>query len=90
MIKESFAGGGYPIRDIFVDAEGYGKFVLEAKYREKYPDYYTDNFYEKTLEHYLAVKYLELKKGEVFIDIASERSPLPDICRAMFQVEAQW
>lgn len=38
-----------------------------------------DNFYEKTLEHFVSFKFLNLKEGQNFIDIASENSPASEI-----------
>jgi hypothetical protein len=45
----------------------------------KYSDYYTDNFYEKSLEHYLCYRLLELQKNDNFVDISSEHSPVGEI-----------
>ena len=66
-------------RGIKIEINDYKQFVLKARYREKYPDYYSDNFIEKTLEHFLCFSLLELKPGEKFIDIASEHSPVVEI-----------
>ena len=45
----------------------------------KYSDYYTDNCYEKSLEHYLCYRLLELQKNDNFVDISSEHSPVGEI-----------
>ena len=39
----------------------------------------TGNQQEKALEHYLALTLLELTREDVFIDLASEHSPVPEI-----------
>lgn len=54
-------------------------YRLAARYEASYPGYYTANLYEKSFEHYIAFRFLNLQKGDVFIDIASEGSPIPDI-----------
>jgi SAM-dependent methyltransferase len=56
----------------------------EAGYREKYPDYYSSYLPEKSLEHYLAAKLLALNPKDVYIDVASEGSPVPEIYNHMF------
>ncbi|MCK5057142.1 MAG: methyltransferase domain-containing protein [Candidatus Aminicenantes bacterium] len=53
----------------------YEHFLSEINYKKKYPRYYSFNFPEKTLEHFVAFKLLNLKKGDKFIDIAAEQSP---------------
>lgn len=62
-----------------LDISAYESFVDAAQYDTRYPDYYTDNFVEKSLEHYLAFTLLDLCPDDVFIDLASEHSPVPDI-----------
>jgi SAM-dependent methyltransferase len=85
-IFDAFASGGYPIRRMIVDVDGYMGYAIHAGYKTKYPWYYADNFYEKSLEHYLAATSLKLAKDEVYVDIASEHSPIPDIYKALYGV----
>ena len=55
------------------------------KWREKFPE--LDNYYraeddvwiEKLLEHYITFTFLNVKKEEVFIDVAASTSPWADI-----------
>ncbi len=61
-----------------IDFAEYEHYVREAGYTVRYPDYYPDNLKEKSLEHYLSFKLLNITQ-EVFIDIASEHSPVPEI-----------
>lgn len=58
-----------------VDKNEYERFLSSINYKKKYPRYYGFNFAEKTLEHFVAFKLLNLKKGDKFIDIAAEHSP---------------
>jgi predicted SAM-dependent methyltransferase len=85
-IFDGFASRGYPIKKMNVDVDGYRDYVVRAGYRTKYPSYYTDNFHEKSLEHYLAAFSLKLAKGDLYVDIASEHSPIPDIYKALYEV----
>ncbi|HRC72577.1 MAG TPA: methyltransferase domain-containing protein [Candidatus Competibacter sp.] len=74
---------GIRIQDYFIDINAYNQYVTKAGYLDKYKDYYWDNRAEKTLEHFLAFSQLRLTKEDIFIDIASEHSPVPDIYRAL-------
>lgn len=78
-IVDTLSSMGIPVTPLKIDKRQYLDFLAEAGYREKYPDYYKDNFYEKTLEHFLCYSFLALEKGDKFIDIASEHSPVKDI-----------
>lgn len=62
-----------------IDLNGYKKYFDDAQYAIKYPDYYLGNQIEKSLEHYLALSLLNLNTKDVFIDLASEHSPIPEI-----------
>lgn len=67
------------ITDYPIDIQAYENYVDKAQYAGRYPAYYADNFYEKSLEHFLAYALLNLQKTDVFIDLASEHSPVPEI-----------
>lgn len=71
--------GELNIQDWAVDISAYETFVEAAGYARQYPAYYADNFFEKSLEHYLAFSLLDLCADDVFIDLASEHSPVPEI-----------
>src|SRR5262249_19042301 len=58
-----------------------------ARY-ENFPHYYPTNLPEKSLEHYIATQLLQLNAQDVYIDIASEHSPVPDIYRRLFAATA--
>jgi len=82
-IVDTLSSIGIPVRHLKVDIKGYLEFIKEAGYKDKYPDYYKDNFYEKTVEHFLCYSFLDLKPGDKFVDIASEHSPVKDIFSAL-------
>ena len=62
-----------------IDLDGFHRYFAAADYLSRYEDYYRDNRLEKALEHYVALKLLRLSASDVFIDIASEHSPVAEI-----------
>jgi SAM-dependent methyltransferase len=62
-----------------VSGRDYEEYRRSAGYAERYPDYYSDNFGEKSFEHFVAFQLLELTPEDVFVDLASEHSPVPEI-----------
>jgi len=73
---------GISLQTLEVRKENYREFFARAEYQERYPDYYRDNVFEKTFEHYLCYSLLNPGKEDIFVDIASEHSPLCEIfCR---------
>ncbi|MCK5231672.1 MAG: class I SAM-dependent methyltransferase [Desulfobulbaceae bacterium] len=74
---------GLSVENFKVDIHELLEYITKAEYKTKYPDYYKDNFYEKTLEHFLCYKLLELREGDKFIDIASEFSPVWEIFKGL-------
>jgi len=79
---------GFDVRDYEVDVADYQHYVSAARYVEEFPDYYPFNRPEKALEHYLAAKLLELREEDVYVDVASEHSPVADIYHRLFGVAA--
>lgn len=71
-----------------IDRNEYIKYIVTAKYKERYSEYYKSNFYEKTLEHFLCYNFTDIKKGDNFIDIASEHSPVADIFQRLTDCNA--
>ena len=62
-----------------IEAQDYKKWFDKADYKARYPGYYASNQIEKSLEHYLAYQLLRLSNTDVFVDLASENSPVPEI-----------
>jgi SAM-dependent methyltransferase len=67
------------LKEFYIDYEDYLQYVNRAEYRIKYSDYDSNNFFEKSLEHYLCHFFLNLGKKDILIDIASEQSPVSEI-----------
>jgi SAM-dependent methyltransferase len=70
---------GMELTPLAIDVLAYRDYYARALYDQRYPDYYVGNRPEKTLEHFIALTLLDIKPGEVFVDIASEHSPVPEI-----------
>jgi SAM-dependent methyltransferase len=79
---------GLTVRPYQVDAADYRRYVTGAGYHERFSDYHVFNRTEKSLEHYLAAKLLALDAHDLYIDVASEHSPAPDIYRRLFGLKA--
>jgi len=75
---------GLPVEDFLIDVPAYRDYFYQARYMEDSPDYYPTNLPEKSLEHYLAAQFLCLCAEDVYIDIAGEHSPVPEIYHRLF------
>jgi hypothetical protein len=67
-----------------IDVADYRAYFDEAAYKEKYPNYYDFNLPEKSLEHYITARLLDLNPNDIYIDVASEGSPVPEIYNRLF------
>ena len=78
---------GFNIIDFEIDVADYRRYLSMARY-PRFPNYYgggkASNFVEKSLEHYLAAKLLDLSRNDVYIDIASEFSPASEIYHEVY------
>jgi SAM-dependent methyltransferase len=64
--------------------DGYRRYFDAAEYSSRYPEYYSNNIHEKSLEHYIAADLLRMSARDRYIDIASEHSPTPEIYHRLF------
>lgn len=78
-IRTDIAAAGVRIETRNVDENAFEEFRRQAGYAERYPTYYRDNQREKSFEHYWAFRFMEPREGCRYVDIGSERSPLPEI-----------
>ena len=89
-IKSELKKNGYTVVDLWVDAQDYRSYLEKAEYNS-YRFYYSGdnsrNLGEKTLEHYLAAKLLNLSSKDRYIDIASSNSPVAEIYQKAFSCE---
>ena len=79
---------GIDVFDYIIDVDGYHRYFSLARYATDFSEYYKFNLAEKSLEHYLASTFLKLNEGDIYIDIASEHSPVPVIYDRLFGVKA--
>ena len=70
---------GTRIRAVAIEVADYRRYREAAGYATRFPEYYRGNQTEKSLEHWLALKLLDVRATQVFIDVASENSPVPEI-----------
>lgn len=79
-IKEKLEKNGIPVNRIKISKNEYNDYIKRASYNE---EYYSDNIIEKRLEHFICYKLLKLSDKDVFVDIASEHSPLCEIMQRL-------
>lgn len=79
LILRQAAEEGMDIQNYQIDIPAYQKYLEQAGYTTRYPKYYVGNINEKSLEHYISLQLLEMTPQDVFIDLASEHSPVPEI-----------
>lgn len=82
IVKDIFSKAelsGMDLKPLSIDIDDYRSYAKAAEYSTRYTNYYSDNIKEKSFEHYLSLKFLEVKDSDVFIDVASENSPVPQI-----------
>ena len=75
---------GVKVKNFKIDVADYQHYFAAARYSKDYKDYYPFSISEKSLEHYLAAKLLNLNESDVYIDVASENSPVPEIYHRLF------
>jgi hypothetical protein len=78
---------GLDVVDFEIGVNDYKEYLNNAEY-SKFPCYYGGDqgtqFTEKSLEHYLAAKLLDLSNDDVYIDIGSANSPAPEIYQKLY------
>jgi len=67
--------------------EDYNNYIKISEY-DSYGKIYSNDFNEKTLEHFVAYHLLDLHEGDIFVDIGSSSSPAPEIYEKLFGVKA--
>jgi SAM-dependent methyltransferase len=71
-----------------IDVNDYKQWIQKAQYKKMWFYYFRNslakNIAEKSLEHYLAAKLLDLSKNDVYIDVASGGSPAAEIYRRIY------
>jgi hypothetical protein len=75
------------VKESPVPVQLYQEWMKRANYVRHNPGYYPDNLHEKSLEHFFAAHLLELRSGQVFIDIASQSGTAAEIYTRLYQVQ---
>jgi SAM-dependent methyltransferase len=90
LLRGQLAEAGFPLRQFSVSPQEFAGYVEGAGYagRPYYDSGRAPNAVEKYLEHYVALAVLQLSNQEVYIDVASDTSPLPEIARELKGVRA--
>lgn len=87
-IASELSRQGVDLRPLAIDLDDYQGFMALAGYH-RFPRYYAnahpDWLAEKSLEHYLAAKLLQLSPEDVYLDIANDDSPAPEIYRDAYR-----
>ena len=83
-VADGLRARGIPVEELRLDLAEVRSFVARAGYATRHKDYYPWNRAEKSLEHFIAAKLLGLDRGDVYIDVASEHSVVPDIYHDLF------
>jgi|WetSurMetagenome_2_1015567.scaffolds.fasta_scaffold253629_1 hypothetical protein len=80
---------GVSVKEFQIDVDDYKAYMEKARYQD-FSSYRiaggggAKNFVEKTLEHYVASKLLGFGKDDVYIDVGSADSPVPEIYRKLY------
>lgn len=87
-VKTELENDNFRVSDFFINKDEYNNYLQEANYPE-FEDYYShyqsrNTFKEKSLEHFLSAKFLELSNDDVYLDIANCYSPVPEIYSELY------
>lgn len=79
-IKDRLRDKGLDVQSIKLSKNEYDKYIHDAKYDA---EYYKYNLLEKSLEHFICYKLLNISKNDFLVDIACEISPLCEIMQRL-------
>lgn len=86
-IETQLAAAGVALRSFTIDVEDCRRWLDAARY-DRFPAYLAGGraptWHEKSLEHYLAAKFLELGNQDVYIDVGNYESPAAQIYRNLY------
>ena len=86
-VLNDFKKNGINVEIMVIDVQDYKQYLTEAEYGN-FPSYYDGgkayNFPEKSLEHYLSAKLLDISSDDIYIDIANGGSPAPEIFSKLY------
>ena len=85
-VRGQLESAGFDVPDLEIDVADYRSYIDRANYGrfEYYGRGKGPNFPQKSLEHYVASRLLDLGPDDVFIDVACASSPAPEIYEELF------
>lgn len=88
-LRQELVDNDYDVWDFQIDVQDYRQYFARANYDQfgQYQQNMGSGFREKTLQHYVAAKLLELTPQDRYIDIASCDSPVPKVYGDLFGCE---
>ncbi len=92
-LVEHLQSAGIAVDDFEINIPEYQSYVKESNYPDSYFGGGKDekqNFVEKTLEHYVSTKFMDLKEDAVFIDMAACTSPFYQIIQKKYGVKTAY
>ena len=86
VLKELNAAGVNIVADQ-LDDQAVSQFAERAEYEFYYPNYYASrelHRLKKIREHYVAAKLLGLESSDIYLDVASQYAPAPQVYERLF------
>lgn len=87
-IERALRASPIPVETFRIDVAAYQDFRKRVDYETHYADYYPENIWEKSLEHFVTSTLLDLQPKDVYIDIASQNGVAAGICERLCDVIA--
>jgi hypothetical protein len=89
LVVEALKSNNLEVTNLTVDVDEYNRWKMKAEYHKIWLYYLKfgiigKNLPEKSLEHYLAAKLLDISKEDVYIDVGGAGSPTAEIYRKMY------
>lgn len=86
VLSELSLNGVFVVQDS-LDDQAVNSFAQQAEYEFYYPNYYVNRELvrlKKIREHYVAAKLLGLESSDVYLDVASQYAPAPQVYERLF------
>jgi SAM-dependent methyltransferase len=69
----------------------YKNWIKKTKYSENYPKYLKEYplgkpFQQKSIQHYLSIVFWDIKKDDIYLDVASSNSVFPNILQDVYKL----
>ena len=84
LILEKLKKFGFDVINYSIDEKDYCDYLRIVNYRENYPRYFREfgaALCQKSVQHYVSYRLLNMRKNSVYIDVASSNSVFPQIVK---------